>query len=117
MSDDWKPPVVWYRYHDPSLSGDEPWCQYIPVMRETPKCVVLDDCGHQRYVLKDARKRYAYPTKELALESYIIRKQHQIRWTAAQHDVAKENLETAERIMRGEVVERKLPPLLKGFEI
>ncbi len=117
--EEWTPPVMWFRYRDPDITGEEPWCQEIPVARETPKCVVLDEYGRERFVLKDARRRYAYPTKELALDSYIIRKKRQIQWTSAQHDAAKENLETAERVQRGEVIEREPPfPLLfKGFEI
>jgi hypothetical protein len=100
--DDWKPPVCWYRYHDPWLVGELPWCQEIPVKRETAKCVVVDEYGRERFILKDARKRYAYPTKELALDSYIIRKQRQIQHAAATHDAAKEYLDTAERMQRGE---------------
>ncbi|MDK4729371.1 hypothetical protein [Rhizobium phaseoli] len=95
-------PVVWYRFTDPWTAGDEPYLSKIPVKRETPKCVVLDEYGVERYVLKDARKRYAYPTKELALDSYIIRKQRQIQINAARHDAAKENLEAAFRFQRGE---------------
>jgi hypothetical protein len=112
MDEEYQPPVMWFRYHDPWITGEEPWLQEIPVARETPKCVVLDEYGRERYVLKDARKRYAYPTKELALDSYIIRKQRQIQHAAATHDAAKENLETAEAIKRGE---KKPRPALFQF--
>lgn len=104
MTEEWTPTVMWFRYHDPWTVGEAPWCQEIPVARETAKCVVLDEYGKTRFVLKDARKRYAYPTKELALDSYIIRKQRQIQHSAATYDAAKENLETAERLKRGEDV-------------
>jgi hypothetical protein len=109
MTEEHQPRIVWYRYIDPWTVGDEPWCYEIPVVRETPKCVVLDEYGRARYVLKDARKRYAYPTKDLALDSYIIRKQRQMQHAAASHDSAKENLETAQRIKRGEQAERSNP--------
>jgi len=33
----------------------------------------------RRFVLDDARKRYAYPTKKLALESFVCRKKSQIK--------------------------------------
>lgn len=105
MTEDYSPPVFWYRYWDPSVAGDIPWCQEILVERETAKCVVLDEYGQKRFVLKEARKRYAYPTKELALDSYIIRKQRQIQYAAATHDAAKENLDIAKRIQSGETVE------------
>lgn len=96
--------TVWYRYWDGSAVGDPPWLQELPVVRETEKCVVVDEWRKQRFILKVARKRYAYPTKELALDSYIIRKQRQIQYAAATHDAAKENLELAHRIQRGEDV-------------
>ena len=106
MADEQEERVVWYRFIDPRTTGDEPYAIEIPVKRETPKCVVLDEYGIERFVLKDARKRYAYPTKELALESYIIRKQRQIQHAAATHDAAKENLETALAFQRGEKKQR-----------
>lgn len=112
-----KEPVVWYRFVDPWTTGDEPYLCHIPVKRETPKYVVLDEYGLERFVLKDARKRYAYPTQELALDSYIIRKQRQIQYAAATHDAAKENLETALAVQRGEKRPRQspIPFTLEGF--
>lgn len=95
---------LWYRYTDPWTAGDGPYLSSIPVMRHTAKCVVLNEYGHHRFVLKNARRRYAHPTKELALESYIIRKKRQIQHAAATHDNAKANLGAAEAIARGEAV-------------
>jgi len=48
-----------------------------------------------KFVLKVARKRYAYPTKELALESYIKRKKHQIAILESQLYLARASLEQA----------------------
>ena len=90
--------VYWYRYMDPTVAGEDPYLCAIPVKRETDKCVVLDEYGHEKFVLKNARKRFAYPTKELALNSYIIRKRHQIVHAARCHDNAKANLAAAERL-------------------
>lgn len=88
---------VWYRYDDSDIDWTrDPYEWKIPVKRYTAKCVVLDVYGREKFVLLDARKRWAYPTRELALESYIIRKQRQISWTAAAHDRAKDNLKGAE---------------------
>lgn len=97
---------VWYRYSDPWSAGDQPFCQQLPVVRHTPKCVILDEYGVERRVLKHARKRYAYPTKELALGSYIIRKKRQMQHASNTHDTAHSNLQTAEAMARGDVVER-----------
>ena len=49
------------------------------VLRETPKGVWLDAWRGPRFVLRDARKRYACPTKEEARVSFIARKKAQIR--------------------------------------
>lgn len=92
---------VWYRYDDYDQPNRFPWLQEIPIRRWTAKCVVLDEFGRERFVLKDARKRYAYPTKELALASYIIRKQRQIQHAATMHDAAVNCLEMAERLRDG----------------
>jgi len=97
---------TWYRFTDPWTAGEPPFLQEIPVERYTAKCAVLNEYGFRRYVLKDARKRYAYPTKELALESYIIRKKRQMQHAANAHDNAKENLDAAEKFSRGEAVVR-----------
>lgn len=100
---------VWYRFIDPWTVGEKPYLITIPIKRWTDKCVVLNEYGKERFVLKDARKRYAYPTEDLALNSYIIRKQRQIQHAAATHDNAKENLAAAEAIRRGEDPDRKNP--------
>lgn len=89
--------MMWYRFVDTDIEWSrDPYEITFPVIRETAKCVVLNVHGEPRYVLKNARKRFAYPTRELALESYIIRKQRQISWTSAAHDRARDNLEGAE---------------------
>lgn len=99
---------IWYRYDDPWTAGETPFLQEMTVARRTDKCVVFNDYGHERFVLKDPRgKRYAYPTKELALKSYIIRKQRQMQHASNTYDRAKENLATADRLQRGEIIEEK----------
>jgi hypothetical protein len=101
---------VWYRYDDPWTAGELPYCREFSVVRHTPKCVILDEFGVERRVLKEARKRYAYPTKDLALGSYIIRKKRQMQHAANTHDVAQNNLTAAEALARG------LPVAAEGFE-
>lgn len=95
------PREVWYRFDDPYHPGEELEVQEFRVVRRTDKCVVLDVYGLEKLVLKEARRRFAYPTKELALQSYLIRKAKQIGYAVAAHDRAKDNravaLELAER--------------------
>jgi hypothetical protein len=67
------------------------------VTKETPKGVWLDFYGTKKFVLRDARKRWACPTQEEARESFIHRKQRQIGILARQLDHAK----AAERLARG----------------
>lgn len=46
-----------------------------PVIRRTPKGAWIDAglCSPHRFILDDATKRWAYPTKELAIESLYRR--------------------------------------------
>lgn len=71
---------IWYRYESCLQENGKvrfDISEFL-VLRHTPKCVEIDNWGMKKFVLKNARKRYAYPTKELAKESFIIRKQKQI---------------------------------------
>lgn len=89
--------TVWYRYVDSDQEWSrDPYELTLRVVRYTPKCAVLYLWGRQHFVLLDARKRFAYPTRELAMESYIARKRMQISWTKSAHDRAVENLAAAE---------------------
>lgn len=49
------------------------------IVRRTPKCFVIDRYGHEHFVLMHARKRFAYPTKELALNSLRERLKWRLR--------------------------------------
>ena len=53
------------------------YADYFPVVKETPKGCWIDVYGKRKFVLNDSTKRYAYPTKELALQSFIARKRRQ----------------------------------------
>jgi hypothetical protein len=88
---------TWYRYIDSDQEwSHDPYELQLRVIRYTPKCVVLDLWGRKRFVLLEhGRKRFAHPTREQAMISYIARKESQIRWTQAQHDRAVENLAAA----------------------
>ncbi|NTU49579.1 MAG: hypothetical protein HGA87_01550 [Desulfobulbaceae bacterium] len=55
-------------------------CEEYRLIRETPKGYWIEDewSIDKRWVSKTARKRYAYPTKAEALDSFIARKRRQI---------------------------------------
>ena len=70
------------------------------VMRPTPKGVWLDLYGNrevQRFVLKDARKRYACPTLEEAQVSFLARKRRQLTIYEARAKGIRKTIEKAEQ--------------------
>lgn len=104
----------WYRYEEVRYSAgvdefDNPLgkghlelhLRELPVIKTTPKGVWIELYGHsirydsKRFVLLNARKRYACPTKEAALESFIARKQRQERILKSQLDDVYEALTIA----------------------
>mgnify|MGYP001001417213 CR=1 FL=1 len=92
-------PVYWYRFVDSDQEWSrDPYEYRFPVVRYTRKCVVLNWYGKDKFVLLDARKRFAYPTRELAMESYIRRKQVEVSMMAARHDRAVEYLAAAKEM-------------------
>lgn len=105
---------IWYRYVDSDQEWSrDPYELTLRVIRYTPKCVVLDLWGRQCRVLLNARKRFAYPTRELAMASYIRRKEREISITAARHDLAVEYLNAAKAFQdRGFIREQYKPPTL-----
>lgn len=101
----------WYRITDYRTAGGvDEWGDIIPgsgsshlrlemyeVVKHTPKGVwIYLGWEGKRFVLRDARKRFACPTKEEALESFMARKRRQIRILTAQRKNAKEALRLAE---------------------
>jgi hypothetical protein len=52
--------------------------EHYEIKRKTPKGCWIDDFGVERFILDGARKKWAYPTEELARESFIARKEWQI---------------------------------------
>lgn len=96
---------VWYRYFDYGANVESPpFLEELPVLRHTERCVYLKFFDEEKRVLKNARKRFAYPTKELALDSYIIRKRRQAGWAQATVNHANFMLKQAEAIQRGETL-------------
>jgi hypothetical protein len=72
------------------------------VVRRTPKGAWItpiwnhNDTEFLRFVLDGTGRRFAYPTRELARESYIIRKKREIQHCRNQHDRAVRYLALAE---------------------
>ncbi|KWA83995.1 hypothetical protein WL29_21765 [Burkholderia ubonensis] len=89
-----KPEVgdTWYRFEDYRVGHADEWGDLVSVSvqvshreytvtKVTPKGVWLSwgFGGSNRFVLLGARKRFAHPSKEEALESFMARKTSQIR--------------------------------------
>lgn len=72
---------VWYRYIDErGTNGPLIYELKFKVISQTDKTVLIDYYGTEKRVLKNARKRFAYPTKAEAWESYGKRKEWQKRY-------------------------------------
>ena len=110
---------TWYRYEDRLVSYG--WDEFTErsqghyvevtllefcVLKHTPKGVWLSPYPHcatpnhdnARFVLNQSRKRYACATKEAARESYVARKQKQIRIYKARIQDAEDGLRALERL-------------------
>lgn len=82
---------VWYRYEDHTYASSDEFDSIsdsslevrlvmFPVVKVTPKGVWLGSVlSNKRFVLRDATRRYACPTRAEARESYIARKRKQAR--------------------------------------
>jgi hypothetical protein len=51
-------------------TGLTPHVWKFPIKRVTAKCFVIDCFGRERFILKFAKKRYAYPTLKEAFDSF-----------------------------------------------
>ncbi|KVP65669.1 hypothetical protein WJ96_04695 [Burkholderia ubonensis] len=93
---------TWYRYEDRRVGHADEWGDLVhvsvqvshytyTVTKVTPKGVWLSSGfgGSNRFVLLGARKRFAHPTKEEALESLMARKARQIRILEKQLEYAR----------------------------
>ena len=89
---------IFYRYDGYDLLRVEEWT----AVRETQHGWWIrpswgyTDGTHDKFILKDARKRHAQPTKEEALVSYIARKRWQITHLERQLAEAKKGLAHAQ---------------------
>jgi hypothetical protein len=93
----------WFRY-DGTVYDEgcvHIYCSEHRVVRRTPKGVWLDAWGIPRFVLNHSRKRWAYPTKTLAFESFCHRKRRQVQHLARQHGNAVQIRDEAYRMRVG----------------
>jgi hypothetical protein len=71
------------------------YAQAFEILRKTPKgCWIKTGYQTEKFVLDGARRRWAYPTRALALDSYRIRKERQIRHCNDMITAANEGLVT-----------------------
>ena len=102
-------PEIYYREMNAQWAEDllAISCVQFRVVRRTKKgCWITpswndDPTRFLKFVLDGSGKRYAYSTRELARESFIRRKQMEIRKCAAQGERAKRYLELAKTGMFG----------------
>lgn len=108
---------TWYRYQETHYAPpyDYEWGDWrgegsteihlheFTVVKHTPKGVWLTaGYGDRRFVLKDAYKRFACPTKEEAFESFLARKKREIKIYKARIASAERALTAAEKLAEGE---------------
>lgn len=67
----------------------------VPVTKTTPKGHWVDFHGTRKFILSTARKKWAYPTRHEAIESFIAKKKRQIGILDAQSREAKSLLDMA----------------------
>jgi hypothetical protein len=103
----------WYRYQAFRQSyGTDEWdestgyhirlsCFEYRVIKHTPKGVWLQQpyCPKNKFVLKNAKKRFAYPTKREALISYIARQKRRLSILRSQIEDSKMGLHVADRML------------------
>ena len=101
--------MKFYRYYN---QGIDVVLEKFKLLKETPAgywiipeyqdpvepLVMFKDTWYRKWISKTSRKRFAYPTKEEALDSFKMRKKRQIPILEGQLDCVKEALKVAENI-------------------
>ena len=85
------PDKLFYRFRDLNYEdGVRVVREELILVKETPCGYWIDDpkwyysiIREMKWVSKTARKRFAYPSEEQAIESFVARKRQQIRYTKA----------------------------------
>lgn len=94
----------WYRYERWDRSLDIFPCYCLEVVRKTNKGVWIKSItGYRTYrfvLYPDGKcRRYAYPTKELALDSMMRRRRREIQYLEESLNQAKTDLKMAEKLL------------------
>jgi|GEM_PF-5104034 len=114
---------VLYRFDEFSTcDGVRIYCTSYQIVKRTPKGAWINLWyGKNKFVLADARKRWACPCRESAMESFRARKTKQIEHLTRQLDRAKCALATSETWDGEKVLNSKPNPifdaLLGGMEL
>jgi len=98
---------VYYRYEAAfyERGGIEITLVEIPIIKTTPRGVWIGwGTGWKKFILNDAKKKWAHPTKEAALESFKCRKRRQIAILQHQINVAELALHAVENMDTLDVV-------------
>lgn len=88
---------VYYRFQGTIVGTiylGSPWFYFetLPVLKRTKHGCWASEYGAKRFVLDRARKKLAYPSKELAVESFVKRKERLVRILKSRLDEANELL-------------------------
>jgi hypothetical protein len=95
------PLINYYRYDDRTYVCIDEWgeaygsgdtsveCRSYPLLKKTTKGAWIGDKIYKKWVSNTSKKRFAYPTKEEALKSFILRKKRQINILEKRLDRAK----------------------------
>ena len=102
-----------YRYE--SASGVV-YVTTLPVIKTTPAGRWVDEDGRKRFIRNKGRKRYAWETLELALESFIKRKERQQGILEAQLENVKQALEVATK-QKDELLDRSRMLVVAGIPL
>lgn len=108
---------VWWRADDKRYANYDPWAEFeqpsgshlvieftpFQVVKYTPKGVRLRDwIGYEFFVLGDAIRQKAVPTKALALQDLVRRKEKHAEMAQRRADIAKQHLDAAIKALEAE---------------
>lgn len=108
---------MWWRADDKRYANYDPWAEFeqpsgshlvieftpFQVVKYTPKGVRLRDwIGYEFFVLGDAIRQKAVPTKALALQDLVRRKEKHAEMAQRRADIAKQHLDAAIKALEAE---------------
>lgn len=72
------PNLVFYRYVDANYMTVRIILRKFKAIKETPRGYWILEGSKKKFILKESRKRYCYPTKEEAWGNFVARKRKQL---------------------------------------